>query len=65
MLPADLSVFVQTGPEHFNVPPYYLYNMRPGPYQSIGITEVVLRLPAADADRVLPILDTFAPLVVP
>ncbi|HEY0747917.1 MAG TPA: TonB-dependent receptor [Steroidobacteraceae bacterium] len=38
LLPADLSVFVQTGPEHFNVPPYYLYNMRPGPYQSIGIT---------------------------
>jgi probable F420-dependent oxidoreductase len=33
-------------------------------YESIGITEVVLRLPAGDADRVLPILDTYAPLVV-
>ena len=36
-LPADLSVFVQTGPEF--VPGVdRLYNMRPGPYQSIGIT---------------------------
>jgi iron complex outermembrane receptor protein len=38
LLPADLSVFVQTGPEHFHVPAYNLYNMRPGPYQSIGVT---------------------------
>ncbi|MEP6883220.1 MAG: TonB-dependent receptor [Gammaproteobacteria bacterium] len=38
LLPADLSVFLQTGPEHFAMPPLYLYNMRPGPYQSIGIT---------------------------
>jgi len=32
-------------------------------YASLGITEVVLRLPAGDADRVLPILDEYAPLV--
>jgi probable F420-dependent oxidoreductase len=32
-------------------------------YESIGVTEVVLRLPAGDADRVLPILDEYAPLV--
>ena len=32
-------------------------------YESIGVTEVVLRLPAARADRVLPILDEYAPLV--
>ena len=36
-VPADLSVFVQTGPEF--VPGVdRLYNMRPGPWQSIGIT---------------------------
>lgn len=36
-VPADLSVFVQTGPEY--VPGVdRLYNMRPGPWQSIGIT---------------------------
>jgi len=32
-------------------------------YESIGITEVVLRLPGGDADRVLPILDEYAPFV--
>jgi alkanesulfonate monooxygenase SsuD/methylene tetrahydromethanopterin reductase-like flavin-dependent oxidoreductase (luciferase family) len=32
-------------------------------YATIGVTEVVLRLPAGDADRVLPILDEYAPLV--
>src|SRR3954452_16059492 len=32
-------------------------------YESIGVTEVVLRLPGGDADRVLPILDEYAPLV--
>jgi probable F420-dependent oxidoreductase len=32
-------------------------------YASIGVTEVVLRLPGGDADRVLPILDEYAPLV--
>ena len=32
-------------------------------YESIGVTEVVLRLPGAAADRVLPILDEFAALV--
>jgi hypothetical protein len=32
-------------------------------YESIGITEVVLRVPGGDADRVLPILDEYAPLV--
>jgi iron complex outermembrane receptor protein len=37
LLPADLSVFVQTGPE-FVGGVDRLYNMRPGPWQSIGIT---------------------------
>ena len=32
-------------------------------YESIGVTEVVLRLPPGTADRVLPILDEYAPLV--
>jgi probable F420-dependent oxidoreductase len=32
-------------------------------YESIGVTEVVLRVPGGDADRVLPILDEYAPLV--
>ncbi len=32
-------------------------------YESIGVTEVVLRLPSGGADRVLPILDEYAPLV--
>ena len=32
-------------------------------YESIGVTEVVLRLPSGNADRVLPILDGYAPLV--
>ena len=32
-------------------------------YESIGVTEVVLRLPSGPADRVLPILDEYAPLV--
>ena len=32
-------------------------------YESIGVTEVVLRLPGGRADRVLPILDQYAPLV--
>jgi probable F420-dependent oxidoreductase len=32
-------------------------------YESIGVTEVVLRLPSGDANRVLPILDEYAPLV--
>lgn len=32
-------------------------------YASIGVTEVVLRLPGGDADRVLPILDEYASLV--
>ena len=32
-------------------------------YESIGVTEVVLRLPAASAERVLAILDEYAPLV--
>jgi alkanesulfonate monooxygenase SsuD/methylene tetrahydromethanopterin reductase-like flavin-dependent oxidoreductase (luciferase family) len=32
-------------------------------YESIGVTEVVLRLPSGDANRVLPILDKYAPLV--
>ena len=32
-------------------------------YESIGVTEVVLRLPSDTADRVLPILDEYAPLV--
>jgi probable F420-dependent oxidoreductase len=34
-------------------------------YASIGVTEVVLRLPGGGADRVLPILDEYATLVVP
>src|SRR4029079_7782182 len=33
-------------------------------YESIGVTEVVLRIPSGDADRVLPILSEYAPLVV-
>jgi iron complex outermembrane receptor protein len=37
LLPADLSVFVQSGPEYFGGTDH-LYNMRPGPPQSIGIT---------------------------
>jgi iron complex outermembrane recepter protein len=37
LLPADLSVFVQSGPEFFSGTDH-LYNMRPGPPQSIGIT---------------------------
>ena len=32
-------------------------------YASIGVTEVVLRLPGGRADRVLPVLDSYAPLV--
>ena len=32
-------------------------------YESIGVTEVVLRVPSGGADRVLPILDEYAPLV--
>jgi probable F420-dependent oxidoreductase len=32
-------------------------------YESIGVTEVVLRLPGGDADRVVPILDQYASLV--
>jgi probable F420-dependent oxidoreductase len=32
-------------------------------YASIGVTEVVLRIPGGGADRVLPILDEYAPLV--
>ena len=32
-------------------------------YASIGVTEVVLRLPGGAADRVLPLLDEFAALV--
>jgi probable F420-dependent oxidoreductase len=34
-------------------------------YASIGVTEVVLRLPGGGADRVLPILDEYAMLVGP
>jgi probable F420-dependent oxidoreductase len=34
-------------------------------YASIGVTEVVLRLPGGAADRVLPILDEYATLVGP
>jgi iron complex outermembrane recepter protein len=37
LLPADLSVFVQSGPEYLGGTDH-LYNMRPGPPQSIGIT---------------------------
>lgn len=32
-------------------------------YASLGIEEVVLRLPGGDADSVLPILDSFAELI--
>ena len=32
-------------------------------YASIGITEIVLRLPSGDRDRVLPRLDEYAELV--
>jgi probable F420-dependent oxidoreductase len=32
-------------------------------YESIGVTEVVLRVPSGDADRVLPYLDRYAELV--
>jgi probable F420-dependent oxidoreductase len=32
-------------------------------YESIGVTEVVLRLPGGDADRVLPMLDEYSSLV--
>jgi alkanesulfonate monooxygenase SsuD/methylene tetrahydromethanopterin reductase-like flavin-dependent oxidoreductase (luciferase family) len=32
-------------------------------YASIGVTEVVLRLPAAPRDRVMPVLDEFARLL--
>jgi len=32
-------------------------------YESIGVTEVVLRLPSGGPDRVLPVLDEYAPLV--
>jgi hypothetical protein len=32
-------------------------------YASIGVTEVVLRVPSAGADRVLPLLDEYAQLV--
>jgi alkanesulfonate monooxygenase SsuD/methylene tetrahydromethanopterin reductase-like flavin-dependent oxidoreductase (luciferase family) len=32
-------------------------------YESIGVTEVVLRLPGGGADRVLPMLDEYATLV--
>jgi alkanesulfonate monooxygenase SsuD/methylene tetrahydromethanopterin reductase-like flavin-dependent oxidoreductase (luciferase family) len=32
-------------------------------YESIGVTEVVLRVPGGGADRVLPILDEYAALV--
>ena len=31
-------------------------------YESIGINEVVLRVPTGDENKVLPILDTYAPL---
>ncbi len=34
-------------------------------YESIGVTEVVLRLPSAGADRVLAVLDRYASLVAP
>ena len=29
-------------------------------YESIGVTEAVLRLPSADREQVLPVLDDFA-----
>jgi hypothetical protein len=32
-------------------------------YESIGVTEVVLRVPSGDAERVLPYLDQYAELV--
>ena len=32
-------------------------------YESIGITEIVLRVEGGDADAVLPVLDEFATLV--
>ena len=32
-------------------------------YESIGVTEVVLRIPSGDASRVLPVLDEYAALV--
>jgi hypothetical protein len=32
-------------------------------YESIGVTEIVLRVPTGDADTVLPVLDRIAPLV--
>ena len=32
-------------------------------YESIGVTEIVLRVPTGDADTVLPVLDCFADLV--
>ena len=32
-------------------------------YESIGVTEVVLRVPGGTADRTLPVLDEFAALV--
>jgi hypothetical protein len=32
-------------------------------YESIGIDEVVLRVPGGDADRVLPLLDEYAALL--
>jgi hypothetical protein len=32
-------------------------------YASIGIDEVVLRIPGGDADRVLPYLDEYAKLI--
>ena len=37
LLPVDLSVFVETGPE-FVGGADHLYNMRPGPWQSLGVT---------------------------
>jgi hypothetical protein len=32
-------------------------------YESIGVTEIVLRVPTGDADTVLPVLDSFADLL--
>jgi alkanesulfonate monooxygenase SsuD/methylene tetrahydromethanopterin reductase-like flavin-dependent oxidoreductase (luciferase family) len=32
-------------------------------YESIGVTEIVLRVPTGDADTVLPVLDRLAPIV--
>jgi hypothetical protein len=34
-------------------------------YASIGVTEIVLRVPTGDADTVLPILDDHAALISP